>query len=329
MPQKRGKDASTDGAPAPKRRSTRNATQKPQYKEDSGSDSPVPKPKTKKLSNAKPAKTTKAVELSGPEQSSLSPISISIEHESIKNPVDCELYQTSASPESGAPQTMVFTHGAGGGLSAPAVFNFCTGYSALHDILAFKGSINMNSRVKGFHACGDHLQKKSGSTSEWPSVFGGRSMGSRAAVIAATEIAASSDKKGHYDITLVLVSYPLIGPKNDMRDQILLDLPERIRVLFIIGEKDSMCALDQLGEVRGKMKAKSWLVVVKGADHGMHVKPAKAEKVLGEMTGNIAAKWVDRQTLGEDRDQKEIQIWWDDDGDGDGVKLGGWEGVAQ
>jgi predicted alpha/beta-hydrolase family hydrolase len=110
-------------------------------------------------------------------------------------------------------------------------------------------------------------------------------MGARAAVMAATE----DDEKV---VELVLVSYPLKGPKDDIRDQILKDLPASIRVLFVIGDRDAMCPLDMLDEVRKKMKAKSQLVVVRGADHGMHVKPASMEKEYGEETGRIAAEWI-------------------------------------
>jgi pimeloyl-ACP methyl ester carboxylesterase len=78
-----------------------------------------------------------------------------------------------------------------------------------------------------------------------------------------------------------------------VRDQILLDLPESVGVLFIIGDKDATCPLDLLNETRSKMKAKSQLVVVRGADHGMHVKPAKLEKEAGEETGIVAAQWAD------------------------------------
>jgi pimeloyl-ACP methyl ester carboxylesterase len=93
-------------------------------------------------------------------------------------------------------------------------------------------------------------------------------------------------------VGLVLASYPLKGPKDDVRDQILLDLPGSVKVLFICGDRDAMCPLDMLNEVTSKMKAKSQLVIMRGADHGMHVKPASLEKEYGEQTGKIAAEWV-------------------------------------
>lgn len=157
--------------------------------------------------------------------------------------------------------------------------------------------MNLGARVKGFHACLKHLRGDRGKEEEirvLPVVIGGRSMGARAAVLAAGEI-VEQDKKDRSvasTIQVVLVSYPLKGPKDDIRDGILLHLPESVRVLFIIGDRDAMCPLHLLESVRGKMKAKSQLIVVNGADHGMHVKPANRECAVGEETGRLAAEWV-------------------------------------
>lgn len=109
-------------------------------------------------------------------------------------------------------------------------------------------------------------------------------MGARAAVMAALETAED-------EVELVLVSYPLKGPK-DVRSQILLDLPGIVKVLFVVGDKDEMCPLEMLEEVRGRMKARSQVVVVRGADHGMRTKPARAERECGEETGRLAAEWL-------------------------------------
>ncbi|KAF2474280.1 uncharacterized protein BDR25DRAFT_195941, partial [Lindgomyces ingoldianus] len=225
--------------------------------------------------------------------------------------------------------TLVFTHGAGGTLAAPAVVNFCTGYSSLRDVYAFQGSMNLKSRVRGFHACVEQLRNRKLITEkgELELVLGGRSMGSRAAVIAATETISSwreeSAGKEDQKFSLILVSYPLVGPKNDIRDKILLDLPQKARVLFVIGERDSMCPLSKLSEVRKKMEAESWLVVIKGADHGMHVKPTKAEKALGVMVGRIAAEWVGGERLAKKKDEKEVAVGWD--GESEEVTQGTWE----
>lgn len=120
-------------------------------------------------------------------------------------------------------------------------------------------------------------------------------MGARAAVIAATEHLQDHDAKTQ----LILISYPLKGTKDDLRDEILLNLPESVKVLFVIGDRDAMCPLDLLNETRKKMKAAAQLVVVQSADHGMHVKPAKREKEVGEETGRVAAEWVDGKLEGD------------------------------
>jgi hypothetical protein len=60
-----------------------------------------------------------------------------------------------------------------------------------------------------------------------------------------------------------------------------------------------MCPLDRLEEVMRKMTAKSQLLVVKGADHGMKTRPAGAEKEVGEELGRVAAKWVQRNVRDE------------------------------
>jgi predicted alpha/beta-hydrolase family hydrolase len=172
---------------------------------------------------------------------------------------------------------MIFTHGAGGTLSAPAMVNFATGFATSKSLLYFQGTMNVKSRTKMFHAIIEH--------EGWGQVLGGRSMGARAAVMAA--------HNKHGVKALVLVSYPLKNEKGDVRDQILLDLNQDIEVVFVSGDRDEMCDLGELDEVRRKMKAKSWLIVVQDADHGMNVKPKKATDMLGRLAGEVAAEWLD------------------------------------
>jgi predicted alpha/beta-hydrolase family hydrolase len=218
---------------------------------------------------------------------------LTITHADVKKPIQCHQYTPKTTPSDTSP-TLIFTHGAGGTLSADAVVHFCTGFSTSLPVLAFQGSMNLKARTKSFHACIEELRSKDEESMK-SLVLGGRSMGARAAVIAASEFLEESDEEGErLSVRLVLVSYPLQGPK-DVRDQILLDLPEGVSVLFIIGDKDTMCPLDLLNETREKMKVMSQLVVVKGADHGMHVKPARLEKELGEDAGRLAATWVERR----------------------------------
>ena len=233
-----------------------------------------------------------------------------VESTLVKSPIICHEY----APLSTAVATntlphVIFTHGAGGTLSAPAVVNFCTGFSSVStsSLFAFQGSTNLGSRVKGFHACRDYVYRddsaRSGFTGgkERSAVFGGRSMGARAAVIAATELEVEMRGKqggSEASVRLVLVSYPLQGPK-DVRDQILLDLPESFQVLFIVGDTDAMCPLELLERAREKMRAKSRLIVMRGADHGMNVRPTSKTREIGEQTGRAAARWLSGKIEGE------------------------------
>ena len=93
---------------------------------------------------------------------------------------------------------------------------------------------------------------------------------------------------------MVLVSYPLVSDKGESRAEILLALPETVSVLFVVGDRDKMCPLSELEEVREKMEARSWLCVVKGADHGMNLLASNkdGEEHVGQMTGRVAAEWI-------------------------------------
>ena len=174
---------------------------------------------------------------------------------------------------------LVFTHGAGGTLQSDAVANFTRGFashSPQSSILCFQGNMNLKARVKMFSEV-----MASDLNAKIPRCLGGRSMGARAAVMAATETTTH----------LVLVSYPLHTAK-ETRDQVLLDLSASIKVIFVSGDRDEMCNLERLEEVRGKMQCKTWRVVVENADHGMNVKPKAGTREVGRKTGDVVAKWL-------------------------------------
>ena len=111
-------------------------------------------------------------------------------------------------------------------------------------------------------------------------------MGARAAVTAAMENTTH----------LVLVSYPLHTAK-ETRDQVLLDLPASINVIFVSGDRDEMCDLERLEEVRKKMRCKTWRVVVENADHGMNVKPKAGTREVGKKTGEVVAMWLESSDI--------------------------------
>ena len=198
--------------------------------------------------------------------------------------------------DAGSP-SLIFTHGAGGTLNSEAIATFATGFAKCLPILCFQGNMNLKSRVKMFSAVMENQ--------EFAACLGGRSMGARAAVMATT-----ADTK-----MLILASYPLHTAK-ETRDQILLSIDPAVDVLFIEGDRDNMCDLERLEEVRKKMKCKTWLVVVRGADHGMNISPKSGTAEVGSMTGDLAAQWI------RDRDdtRRKGTISWDE-----GVKWSGWE----
>jgi predicted alpha/beta-hydrolase family hydrolase len=244
-----------------------------------GPDKPRDEAPSKSKSAPKPKKTKADAKDSDPN----SPISFTIPApNALAKPIPCLHH-----PPFTASPSLIFTHGAGGDLSAPAVVNFSTGFTAVSPLLCFAGSSHLASRASSFAAVVAHEQgcREEGFTG----ALGGRSLGARAAVVAATEMVKSGDVG---EMRLVLVSYPLLGPKGDVRDEILLALPKEVDVLFISGDRDRMCDLEKLNEVRPRMEARSRLVIVKGADHGMNVTPKKATATIGEETGRLAANWL-------------------------------------
>ena len=207
-----------------------------------------------------------------------------------KSPIQCVLTAKDTKSLAQTP-SLIFTHGAGGTLKADAVVNFTNGFAQTFPMVCFQGNMNFKSRVKMFDAVIEHQKA--------PLCLGGRSMGARAAVLAASSETTHS----------VLVSYPLHTDK-ETRDQILLDLPESIKVLFVSGDRDAMCDIQRLQSVRRKMKCKSWIVVVEGADHGMNMKSGVATQKVGEKTGEIAALWLE----GCDENARGGRVVWDVDG---------------
>lgn len=191
---------------------------------------------------------------------------------------------------------LIFTHGAGGTLNSDGIADFSSGFATRLPLVCFQGNMNLKSRVKMF----SEVMKNQ----DFESCLGGRSMGARAAVMAATLKTK----------LLVLESYPLHTDK-ETRDQILLDIDPSIEVLFAIGDKDSMCDLTRLDSVRKRMKCRTWLLVVQGADHGMKITPKAAISEVGRKTGEIAADWIETR----DSERREGRVFWDQE-----VKWVGW-----
>ena len=217
-------------------------------------------------------------------------------------PIPCILSNTPSSPSinPNAPlqPLLTFTHGAGGTLTSPAIANFSTGFSRQFPILCFQGNSNLGSRTKMFSAVIEDRKA--------PFSLGGRSMGARAAVMAATEATKH----------LVLISYPL-HTGDQVRDQILLDISPSVKVIFVSGDRDSMCDLTRLDLVRSKMRCQTWRITIEGADHGMDMRPKKFTEAVGIKTGEVVAEWIQRS----DHTRTEGRIVCNEDGQ---VEWTGW-----
>lgn len=229
---------------------------------------------------------------------------------------------------------LLFTPGAGGDHNDAPTRAFCTGYSESAECISIKGNLNLKARVKTLDAVVDWTEV----TREV--VVGGRSMGARAAVM----VASSREEV----VKVVCVSYPLRGEKADLRDGILVDLPAGKEVLFVVGGRDEMCDLAELEEVRRRMVARSSVVVVQGAKHGMEVSKdwgeegADVTETVRMEVGRVVARWVKsqaewsrRKTMRWNCKSSNIEVVDDVDGanddhaqavrdrteDGDGIKL--------
>ena len=86
---------------------------------------------------------------------------------------------------------------------------------------------------------------------------------------------------------VICLGYPLkSGSTGALRDQVLLGL--RTPVLFVQGSRDSLCPLELLDEVRGRMVAPTTLMVVEGGDHSLVVS-AKQLKVSATTQEHVNA----------------------------------------
>lgn len=216
----------------------------------------------------------------------------------------------SSEQQAAKPTSLIFTHGAGGGIANPATQDFVSGFSSVAPtVVAFQGTMNLQNRVKTFATVLDHLDGESNALPKRKEAYpalGGRSMGARAAVIAANDRADDEIRPK----ALVLVSYPLLGGKegDQVRDKILSEVAEDVDVLFVSGSKDKMCPLDRLQDIRRRMKATSWCVVVESADHGMSMTGSAKRSVsdVRRTSGEVAAAWLKERH----RERRECHISW-------------------
>lgn len=106
---------------------------------------------------------------------------------------------------------------------------------------------------------------------------------------------------------LILFSCPLTSketlggdPERTLiRD--LLGLGEDVEVLFVGGDRDELCDVVDLLEMRRKMKARTWWLRIEGADHGIKFEGEKRWR-LCEAVGRIAGHWLRGDRNGFDED---------------------------
>lgn len=176
---------------------------------------------------------------------------------------------------------VLLTHGAGSQLDNPSLDAFAEGLAGTHKVLCFVDQGSVQQRADTFNTLLD----------AFPSItaFGGRSKGSVAAVDASLN---SNVKK------LILFSLPLSYkgngyPGRDLSQlsKDLLQLQQDVEVLFIGGDRDELCLLDDLTEIRKRMKASSRWIRIEDADHGIKFEIEKRRSVC-KFVGELAGKWL-------------------------------------
>jgi predicted alpha/beta-hydrolase family hydrolase len=114
-------------------------------------------------------------------------------------------------------------------------------------------------------------------------VLGGRSMGGRVASLLVSD--------GLHADGLVFLSYPLhpAGKPDKLRDAHLPAI--RCPMLFVQGDRDTLCELELLRPVLKKLGRRAQLSVFPGADHGMRKAPAdEIARVVTEFIATRVAK---------------------------------------
>jgi len=200
---------------------------------------------------------------------------------------------------------VLLTHGEGSQLDNPSLDAFAEGLAGTHIVLCFEDQGSVERRAATFKLLLD----------DFPSVtaFGGRSKGS----VAAVEASLTSNVK-----KLILFSLPLSykGSTDPGRDlfhlsQDLLQLQQNVEVLFIGGDRDELCHFEDLAESRKRMKARSWWIRIKGADHGIKFEMEKRRSVC-EFMGKIAGKWLSGDVSAFSKSEKtaDVLVDWDESG---------------
>jgi hypothetical protein len=176
-------------------------------------------------------------------------------------------------------RVLLFAPGAGAPSTSPWMQRFAARLAALGRVAAFDYPYMIEGRKAP-----DRLPKlieahraalaKAVEGPHGPVVLVGKSMGSRIGCHVSLEEPSVA--------ALVCFGYPLRGASGALRDEVLLGL--RAPILFVQGSRDSLCPIDLLEGVRTKMRARSELYVVDGANHSLELsqKALRAQDTTAE-----------------------------------------------
>jgi len=171
--------------------------------------------------------------------------------------------------------SFLFAHGAGAPSSSAWMAAWRKRLATLGDVTAFdypymRAGRKTPDRLPALIAAHRAALAKVRAGAKGPVFLIGKSMGGRVGCHAALEEPVTG---------VICLGYPLrSGATGALRDEVLLAL--RVPILFVQGSRDSLCALDDLAEVRARMTAPSTLLVVEGGNHSLEVSAA-ARKASG------------------------------------------------
>jgi hypothetical protein len=189
-----------------------------------------------------------------------------------------------------APIALVFADGERGADDPvdSAMENFGQGFGRRLPMLMFGNNTSITSRAEEFKEIMEVMKHCNS--------IGGRGMGGKVAI--------SCVKKSIKH--LILVSYPL-RKDSDLQDAELLALPPWLNVIFVSGDRDHLLDIDELDAVREKMKAQTWRVIVRQADHSMHMMPDEGTEAIGMEVGVVIAEWLSQR-----ENNREGEFRWND-----------------
>ncbi len=174
----------------------------------------------------------------------------------------------------------LFAHGAGAPSSSPWMIRYAEGLAKLGKVVAFDYPYMQQGRKSpdrlhvliAAHTEALNVARKG---HRGKVVLIGKSMGSRVGCHVAVELAQASQRTVD---GVICLGYPLkgMGKTAKLRDEVLLAL--QTPILFAQGTRDSLCPLDLLQEVRGKMQAPNELYVVETGDHSLKVTQGRLKR---------------------------------------------------